>query len=217
MDGGELVVIHGSEIDALNFGSQRLSAWYHQGAGRRRRDRRSGWCGEAHSDRCTLANESRAREAGGVGFQVFQARAGVVNDDSLVAFQEAVETVFRAPRRRRRLPARRTCLRPGQAGCLGRSARRRSRRWRFRRSRARLRESGSRRAVWARAGRWRRCGHFPRTGCAASPCSKARTTGWQPSACTAIIFGRLVPIQPSASISSNAFHMPMMPTPPPVG
>src|ERR1019366_6091801 len=47
--------------------------------------------------------------------------------------------------------------------------------------------------------------------------SKGRTTGAQPSACTAIIFGRRPPIQPSFSISSNAFHMPIMPTPPPVG
>src|ERR1035438_6466725 len=50
-----------------------------------------------------------------------------------------------------------------------------------------------------------------------SPRSNARTTGWQPSTCTAIIFGRLPPIQPNASISSNAFHIPIMPTPPPVG
>ena len=41
--------------------------------------------------------------------------------------------------------------------------------------------------------------------------------GAQPVACTTIIFGRFDPIQPSASISPNAFHMPMRPTPPPAG
>ena len=50
-----------------------------------------------------------------------------------------------------------------------------------------------------------------------SPRSNARTMGAQPSACTTIIFGRSLPIQPSASISSNAFHMPTIPVPPPVG
>ncbi len=41
--------------------------------------------------------------------------------------------------------------------------------------------------------------------------------GAQPLACTTIIFGRSGPIQPSCSISSNAFHIPIKPTPPPVG
>ena len=50
-----------------------------------------------------------------------------------------------------------------------------------------------------------------------APCLKARTIGWQPAAWTAIIFGRRAPIQPSCSNSSKAFHMPIMPTPPPVG
>ena len=49
------------------------------------------------------------------------------------------------------------------------------------------------------------------------PDSKARTIGAQPAACTEIRRGRAAPIQPSASISSNAFHMPMRPVPPPVG
>jgi rod shape determining protein RodA len=35
--------------------------------------------------------------------------------------------------------------------------------------------------------------------------------------CTLIMRGRSLPIQPSCSISSNAFHMPTMPVPPPVG
>ena len=49
------------------------------------------------------------------------------------------------------------------------------------------------------------------------PSLKARTMGAQPSDCTANILGRLPSIQPIASISSNAFHMPTMPVPPPVG
>ena len=49
------------------------------------------------------------------------------------------------------------------------------------------------------------------------PCSKARTIGAQPSACTETIRGRFAPIQPIASISSKAFHMPTRPVPPPVG
>ena len=40
---------------------------------------------------------------------------------------------------------------------------------------------------------------------------------WQPVVCTAIIFGRRPEIQPSASNSSKAFHIPIRPTPPPVG
>ena len=49
------------------------------------------------------------------------------------------------------------------------------------------------------------------------PSSQAFTIGAQPAACTVIIFGRSEPIQPRASISSKAFHMPIRPTPPPVG
>ncbi len=49
------------------------------------------------------------------------------------------------------------------------------------------------------------------------PDSKARTIGAQPAACTTTIRGLAAPIQPSVSISSNAFHMPMSPVPPPVG
>jgi len=50
------------------------------------------------------------------------------------------------------------------------------------------------------------------------PCSKARTIGAQFSACTDTIFGRRPPgTHPSCSISSNAFHIPTMPVPPPVG
>ena len=41
--------------------------------------------------------------------------------------------------------------------------------------------------------------------------------GAQPSAWAAIIRGRWLPRRPIASSSSNAFHMPMRPTPPPVG
>jgi hypothetical protein len=50
-----------------------------------------------------------------------------------------------------------------------------------------------------------------------SPASKAWTIGAQPAACTANMRGRFAPIQPSTSISSNAFHIPMRPVPPPVG
>jgi hypothetical protein len=49
------------------------------------------------------------------------------------------------------------------------------------------------------------------------PSSKARTMGAHPLACTDTIFGRLLPIQPIASSSSKAFHMPTKPVPPPVG
>ena len=49
------------------------------------------------------------------------------------------------------------------------------------------------------------------------PSSQAFTIGAQPADCTVIIFGRSGPIQPRASISSKAFHMPIRPTPPPVG
>ena len=49
------------------------------------------------------------------------------------------------------------------------------------------------------------------------PSAKAFGIGAQPSACTAIIRGRFGPIQPSSSISSKAFHMPIRPVPPPVG
>jgi hypothetical protein len=41
--------------------------------------------------------------------------------------------------------------------------------------------------------------------------------GAHPAACTEIIFGRSEPIHPSRSISSNAFHIPTSPVPPPVG
>src|SRR5438552_3701077 len=60
-----------------------------------------------------------------------------------------------------------------------------------------------------------------------SPASKARTIGAQPLAWTENIRGRLLfatanpsfggSIQPSFSISSNAFHIPISPVPPPVG
>ena len=49
------------------------------------------------------------------------------------------------------------------------------------------------------------------------PSSHARMMGAQPEACTVIMRGRSEPIQPSASISSNAFHIPTSPVPPPVG
>jgi hypothetical protein len=52
---------------------------------------------------------------------------------------------------------------------------------------------------------------------AALPCSKALTMGAHPEACTAIIFGRSGPIHPSCCISSKPFHIPIRPTPPPVG
>ena len=50
-----------------------------------------------------------------------------------------------------------------------------------------------------------------------SPRSKARTTGAQPVDCTAISLGVGPSTQPSALSSSNAFHMPTRPVPPPVG
>ncbi len=51
-----------------------------------------------------------------------------------------------------------------------------------------------------------------------SPASNARTIGAQPSACTDTMRGRVAGVtQPIRSISSNAFHMPTRPVPPPVG
>ena len=51
-----------------------------------------------------------------------------------------------------------------------------------------------------------------------SPPSKARTIGAQPLDCTATIRGRFSSAsQPSVASSSNAFHMPISPVPPPVG
>ncbi len=50
-----------------------------------------------------------------------------------------------------------------------------------------------------------------------APSSYARTMGAHPSDCTLTIRGRSGPIHPSASISSNAFHIPTIPVPPPVG
>src|SRR5712692_4016566 len=50
-----------------------------------------------------------------------------------------------------------------------------------------------------------------------APCSKARTIGAQPSACTAYMRGRAEPMSPRVSSSSNAFHIPISPVPPPVG
>ena len=41
--------------------------------------------------------------------------------------------------------------------------------------------------------------------------------GAGPAACTVTIRGLFAPIQPMRSISSNAFHIPMSPVPPPVG
>ena len=49
------------------------------------------------------------------------------------------------------------------------------------------------------------------------PSAKAFGIGAQPSAWTENIRGRAAPIQPSSSISSKAFHIPMSPVPPPVG
>ena len=56
-------------------------------------------------------------------------------------------------------------------------------------------------------------------GCAFSvPCWNARTIGAQFSACTETMRGRRPGFtQPMRSISSNAFHTPTMPVPPPVG
>ena len=45
----------------------------------------------------------------------------------------------------------------------------------------------------------------------------ALTTGAHPVICTETILGLPPPIHPRRSISPNAFHMPMRPTPPPVG
>jgi hypothetical protein len=49
------------------------------------------------------------------------------------------------------------------------------------------------------------------------PSSNARMMGAHPSDWTETMRGLLPPIQPIASISSNAFHMPTSPVPPPVG
>ena len=49
------------------------------------------------------------------------------------------------------------------------------------------------------------------------PSANAFGIGAHPSAWTANIFVRALPIQPISSISSKAFHMPIKPVPPPVG
>ena len=54
-------------------------------------------------------------------------------------------------------------------------------------------------------------------GASSLPSEKALTIGAQPSACTAYILGRRGGTKPICSSSSNAFHMPMRPVPPPVG
>ena len=41
--------------------------------------------------------------------------------------------------------------------------------------------------------------------------------GAQPVLCTLTMRGRAAPISPICSISSNAFHIPTRPVPPPVG
>ena len=56
------------------------------------------------------------------------------------------------------------------------------------------------------------------TGSANSvPASNADAIGAHPSAWTLIMRGRSGPNQPSASISPNAFQIPTIPVPPPVG
>src|SRR5678816_2792316 len=50
-----------------------------------------------------------------------------------------------------------------------------------------------------------------------TPLSNARTMGAQPVDCTLTMRGRRLSIQPMVCISSNAFHMPTSPVPPPVG
>ncbi len=49
-----------------------------------------------------------------------------------------------------------------------------------------------------------------------SPSWNALTTA-PPGTCTETSRGRALPIQPSSSSSSKTFHIPMIPTPPPVG
>ena len=49
------------------------------------------------------------------------------------------------------------------------------------------------------------------------PVSNARIMGAHPSDCIEIILGLLLFIQPRDSISLNAFHIPIIPVPPPVG
>ena len=59
---------------------------------------------------------------------------------------------------------------------------------------------------------------FSHVAAFSAPASNARTIGAQPAACTVTMCGRVTgSIQPSAAISANAFHMPTMPVPPPVG
>src|SRR3569832_2211931 len=60
-------------------------------------------------------------------------------------------------------------------------------------------------------------GAVDQRGACSLPSSKALTIGAQPAACTAIMRGRLEPMKPIFSSSSNAFHMPIRPVPPPVG
>ena len=58
---------------------------------------------------------------------------------------------------------------------------------------------------------------FSHASANSAPALNARTIGAQPSACTAYIRGRLPSSQPISSISANAFHIPTIPVPPPVG
>ena len=58
---------------------------------------------------------------------------------------------------------------------------------------------------------------FGQRGACSTPSSHALTIGAQPDAWTTTMRGRFLPIQPIASISAKAFHMPMIPVPPPVG
>jgi hypothetical protein len=58
------------------------------------------------------------------------------------------------------------------------------------------------------------CSHISDAGACAS---NAFTIGAHPAACAAIMRGRRLSTSSMASSSSNAFHMPIRPTPPPVG
>ena len=59
---------------------------------------------------------------------------------------------------------------------------------------------------------------FSQVPAASAPLLKARMIGAQPSVWTDTILGRRPEVsQPIASISANAFHMPIRPVPPPVG
>ena len=150
--------------------------------------------------------------------RVFVPIRAVEQQHALIPSDEtSLEAPAATPREPRRLPDRAKSHRPEprreplQGSSLP-APRSQFRHWREPRA-----GSGSRRPPWARGCRSRPSPHVPSARRIPRPASNARTIGAQPSACTATIRGRLRADQPTASNSSNAFHMPIRPVPPPVG